>query len=48
MTWFRYVRHHEVGPAICAGWYVIGGLGPVHGVYSVLMKWSGGGEPPGS
>lgn len=45
--WFRYVRHHDIGPAICAGWYVIECLGPVHGVYSVLMKWGGGGAPPG-
>jgi hypothetical protein len=48
ISWFRYVDHYDVGHAICAGWFVVADLGPVHGVYGVLMKWGGGGEPPGA
>ena len=45
--WFKYVPHSEVHDYVRAGWKSHKGLsGTHHGVYSVLMEWTGAGEPP--
>ena len=46
ISWFRYVRLSEVADFESKGWIVAGDLGPVHGRWSILMKWAGEGEPP--
>ena len=46
MGWFAYVRHEEVSAREQQGWRVVADLGPVHGFWSVLMAWTGQGEPP--
>lgn len=43
--WFAYVRHAEVASYERLGWVVVDSLGPVHGAWSVLMRWTGEGEP---
>ena len=44
---FRYVPHAEVHKYLQNGWTAHKGLnGTHHGVYSVLMQWTGTGEPP--
>jgi hypothetical protein len=45
ISWFRYVRHAEVAAYERQGWTVVAHLGPVHGAYAVLMRWSGENEP---
>ena len=45
ISWFRYVRHAEVPTYERQGWIVVAHLGPVHGAYAVLMRWSGENEP---
>ena len=45
ISWFRYVRHEEVETYARQGWRVVAGLGPVHGCWSVLMRWMGEGVP---
>lgn len=45
LSYFRYVRHADVPAFQERGWVVCGDLGPVHGCYSVLMRWTGQGEP---
>ncbi|WP_188311932.1 hypothetical protein [Salinarimonas soli] len=43
--WFAYVRHADVPAREACGWVVVDDLGPVHGHWSVLMRWTGEGEP---
>ena len=43
--WFRYARHADVPNLEACGWLVASDLGPVHGAYSVLMRWYGEGAP---
>lgn len=46
ISWFRYARHADVPALVASGlWAVIADLGPVHGFYSVLLQWTGEGEP---
>lgn len=40
-----YVRHGERAAHEAAGWVFVSDLGPTHGQWSVLMKWTGEGEP---
>ena len=47
ISWFRFVVHAEVALYERQGWIVVAHLGPVHGAYAVLMRWSGKGEPDG-
>jgi hypothetical protein len=42
---FRYVLHSRREAYEALGWTFAADLGPTHGEYSVLMKWSGEGEP---
>lgn len=46
ISWFHYVRHADVLAFEKQGWIVASDLGPVHGQWSVLMKWAGEGNPP--
>ena len=45
ITWFRYVRHAQRAAYEAAGWVFAADLGPTHGQWSVLMEWTGIGEP---
>jgi hypothetical protein len=45
ISWFRFVVHAEVARFERQGWTVVAHLGPVHGAYAVLMRWSGENEP---
>ncbi len=46
-TFFHYVPHADVPRFTQQGWKPLKGLnGTHHGVYSVLMEWTGEGEPP--
>lgn len=45
ISYFRYVRHCDVAARETEGWTVPADLGPTHGLWSVLMKWTGMGEP---
>ena len=36
---FRYVIHERVSEYLNLGWIVCADLGPVHGQWSVLMRW---------
>jgi hypothetical protein len=45
LSYFRYVRHADVPAFAVRGWAICGDLGPVHGHWSVLMRWTGPGEP---
>ena len=45
ISWFRFVLHAEVALYEGQGWIVVAHLGPVHGAYAVLMRWSGENEP---
>ena len=47
ISWFRFVVYAEVALYKRQGWTVVAHLGPVHGAYAVLMRWSGKGEPDG-
>ena len=45
ISWFRYVRHAEVPAYERQGWMAVADLGPVHGAWSVLMRWTDESEP---
>ena len=45
ISWFRFVRACRGGAYERQGWIVVAHLGPVHGAYAVLMRWTGEGEP---
>ena len=45
ISWFRFVVHAEVAIYERQGWVVVAHLGPVHGAYAVLMRWTGENEP---
>ena len=45
IRWFRYVRHAQRAAYEAAGWVFAADLGPTHGQWSVLMEWTGIGEP---
>ena len=47
ISWFRFVPHDEVAAYERLGWIVVAHLGPVHGAYAVLMRWTGKDEPDG-
>lgn len=46
MTWFRYVRIADIPAFEAKGWVIAGDLGPTHGTFAVLMRYTGEGEPP--
>lgn len=46
ISWFHYVRHADVPVFEREGWIVWRDLGPTHGLWSVLMKWTGEDDPP--
>ncbi len=46
ISWFRYVRHADVAAYEANGWAFAADLGPTHGHWSVLMIWTGEGDPP--
>lgn len=45
ITWLQYVRYADVPAFEAAGWVHCADLGPVHGAWSVLMRWAGRGKP---
>ena len=46
ITWLRFVTHAEIGSFLAKGWTISDDLsGTPHGAYSVLMIWTGEGEP---
>ena len=45
IAWFRYVRRCDVPAREREGWTFAADLGPTHGQWSVLMRWTGEGEP---
>ena len=45
ISWFRFVPHDEMAAHERQGWIVVARLGPVHGAYAVLMRWTGEDEP---
>ena len=45
ITFHRYVRHADIPAFEAKGWRVECDLGPVHGVYSVMMVFTGEGDP---
>lgn len=46
MIWFRYVALHEVGAYLAKGWTIDDDMADTHhGVFAVLMKFVGEGEP---
>ena len=45
ITWYRYVRHADVPVYESNGWVFAADLGPTHGFWSILMKYTGEGEP---
>lgn len=45
-VWLRYVPHMHVGEWLAKGWTISDDLtGTTHGAWSVLMKWTGEGDP---
>ncbi len=47
IEWLRYVIHAEVEKFLAQGWEISDDLqGTSHGRWSVLMRWTGEGEPP--
>lgn len=38
--WYRMVPHERIPAYLALGWMVVADLGPVHGEWSVLMRWS--------
>lgn len=45
ISFFRYVPHFDVPRREAEGWVFAAELGPVHGHWSVLMRWAGEGAP---
>lgn len=46
ISWFQYVPHDQVESYLAKGWVIADTmLGTPHGNYSVLMKYTGEGEP---
>jgi len=45
ISWYHYVRHHDRAVYEARGWKFAADLGPTHGHWSVLMRWTGDGEP---
>ena len=45
ISWLRYARHADVPTMESAGWRNLGPLPGNHGHWSVLMIWTGEGEP---
>jgi len=45
ITFYRYVHHADRPSYEAAGWAFAADLGPTHGQWSVLMQWTGEGEP---
>lgn len=45
VEYYRYVRHAEREAYEARGWAFAADLGPTHGAYSILMIWTGEGEP---
>jgi len=43
--WYKYVIHSMVAAYEAAGWITVSNLGGPHGEYSVLMQWTGDGDP---
>ena len=43
--WYKYVILSMVGEYEAAGWITVSDLGKPHGEYSVLMQWTGDGDP---
>ena len=46
ISYFRFVPLHQVGSFLAQGWTIDDDLaGTSHGVWSVLMRYEGEGEP---
>lgn len=46
ISYYRYVLHRDRPTYEAAGWIVADDFaGCPHGVYAILMKWPGAGEP---
>jgi hypothetical protein len=45
MKWFRYVRHEDRAKFEAKGWAFAAELHSPHGHWSILMVWTGEGEP---
>ena len=46
MTYFRYVRHHDVERYAALVWREVDDLRPCHhDFWSTIMRWEGKGEP---
>jgi hypothetical protein len=45
IRWFRYVSYSSLLVRLVEGWAPVADLGPIHGHWSVLCEWQGGGEP---
>ncbi len=46
ISFYRYVNHHRAAAYQAAGWRVCGRLHVTrHGQWSVLMRWTGAGDP---
>lgn len=43
--WYRYVRHADRAKYEALGWTFAADLGPTHGRWSSLYRWTGEGEP---
>jgi hypothetical protein len=47
ISWFRYVPVRSLGQYLAAGWTIADDMAGTHlGYWSVLMTWTGAGEPP--
>jgi len=46
IQWFRYVRHKDRASYEAKGWRFDCDLGTTHGIWSVMMIWTGEGDPP--
>lgn len=45
ISWFKIVPHHERTAHEASGWVFDSELGPTHGHWSILMRWTGEGDP---
>jgi hypothetical protein len=45
IRWYRYARWEDVASWETKGWKIEAELGVPHGLWSVLMIWTGEGDP---
>jgi hypothetical protein len=48
ISWLKYVTHAQVPAYEAAGWVFAADLGLPHSFFSILMRWAGEGDPPGT